>query len=55
MKFINKLTKNQEKELLNVLGFDKYFNSFRYHAEKYNNGESIVYHIYDHNYSSSKK
>ena len=45
MKYINKLSKEQEKELLSIIGF-KVFNTDGFKFERYIEGENVVYRCY---------
>ena len=55
MKFVNNLTKEQESELLDRLGFIMYGNDIRLMgSEKIVEEESITYHTWDHNFEYLK-
>ena len=52
MKYINKLTNAQEKELLSILGFDKYLNNDKFEIKNYNFDTYIRYSAFNLDYGN---
>ena len=52
MKYINKLTNAQEKELLSILGFDKYLNNDKFEIKKSNFDTKIGYSAFNWDYGN---
>ena len=54
MKYVNRLTREQEKELLELMHFSMFQTGFCRGSERYVTSDEIVFHSYDHDHRSSK-